>query len=654
MPGFWDAYQRSKEATTGILARHYVGGALQRGDIAGAAQQAYRLGMYGEGQTLQAQAQAQAQQAARANAGAQLAQGQGQQGANALLGTGDFEGANVIQQFVSQATAQQLAAEQRRTGAVGQLALGLQDIPYDRRRDAIAAAMPQLLAAGVKPEEIEAFDPTDDNLRVRVNSAMTFDQALKQREGYTLSQGQTRYNGRNEAVASVAPKPEYISVAPGGQAVLVNGPGGPAPVASVPGGSPAPGAPASPASPGASIQLRPPVPGATSSDFGPRTPPRTNAGRGSANHGGVDYPVPVGTPVAAAAEGVVVAAGPVGGYGNQIRVRHPDGTETTYSHLSRIGVKPGDPVQAGAPIGASGATGNVSGPNLHFEVIENGRPVNPTSRFGQPARAGQPQPQARPQGGAPAVIQGPPRETYTFLTESEKRAQGLDPTLQYQRSPTGQITPVGGQARGSVRPIPAGPMQRHIDLGQSAKKLNDALVALQRYPQGVGFVIGNMPPDIQQRIDQDGVDVRAAIGDIGSLIIHERSGAAVTVSESPRFRPFVPLITDTPETAKKKLVKLLGMIADEQAAMESEYSQEQGFRGFAGTNAPQGQPRPAQRPAYTPQQQSALPRFRGTTAQRGTPGNPFVPTTQAQYDALPVGASYLTPEGQIATKKANR
>lgn len=89
-------------------------------------------------------------------------------------------------------------------------------------------------------------------------------------------------------------------------------------------------------------------------------------------HTGLDFAAPSGTGVRAAQAGTVVLAGWDGSYGNRIEVEHSDGTVTTYSHLSRIGVGRGDRVSAGQTIAAMGSTGNSTGTHLHFEVVSPG------------------------------------------------------------------------------------------------------------------------------------------------------------------------------------------------------------------------------------------------------------------------------------------
>ncbi|MFE3830716.1 M23 family metallopeptidase [Streptomyces sp. NPDC059092] len=88
----------------------------------------------------------------------------------------------------------------------------------------------------------------------------------------------------------------------------------------------------------------------------------------SGSHSGVDFRAASGTSVVAAGAGTVVEAGWGGSYGNNIVLRMTDGTYTQYGHLSSIGVSVGQSVTPGQQIGLSGATGNVTGPHLHFEA----------------------------------------------------------------------------------------------------------------------------------------------------------------------------------------------------------------------------------------------------------------------------------------------
>ncbi|MFF8955015.1 transglycosylase family protein [Streptomyces sp. NPDC014894] len=95
---------------------------------------------------------------------------------------------------------------------------------------------------------------------------------------------------------------------------------------------------------------------------------QTGSSWSSGYHTGVDFPVPTGTSVKAAASGRVVSAGWAGAYGYQIVIRHTDGRYSQYAHLSALTVRSGQQVAAGQRIARSGSTGNSSGPHLHFEV----------------------------------------------------------------------------------------------------------------------------------------------------------------------------------------------------------------------------------------------------------------------------------------------
>lgn len=96
-------------------------------------------------------------------------------------------------------------------------------------------------------------------------------------------------------------------------------------------------------------------------------------------HAGIDIGIPTGTTVAAAAAGRIIVAGWGGNCGNMIAIDHAGGLSTVYCHLSQVFVGVGQDVQRGQAIAASGATGDATGPHLHFEVRENGHPVDPMS-----------------------------------------------------------------------------------------------------------------------------------------------------------------------------------------------------------------------------------------------------------------------------------
>jgi len=99
--------------------------------------------------------------------------------------------------------------------------------------------------------------------------------------------------------------------------------------------------------------------------------------RGNSWHAGIDLPAPLGTPVYAARSGEVVWSGWRDGYGLLVTVAHGHGERTMYAHLSRIDVRVGVWIGQGVRVGLVGATGDATGPHLHFEVRIRGAAVNP-------------------------------------------------------------------------------------------------------------------------------------------------------------------------------------------------------------------------------------------------------------------------------------
>jgi murein DD-endopeptidase MepM/ murein hydrolase activator NlpD len=113
-----------------------------------------------------------------------------------------------------------------------------------------------------------------------------------------------------------------------------------------------------------------PVRGRVITGFGPKPTGQQNDG--------INLAVPEGTPIKAAEDGVVAYSGSeLKGYGNLVLVRHSNGYVTAYAHASELMVKRGDTIKRGQVIGKSGQTGNVSSPQLHFEIRKGASPVDP-------------------------------------------------------------------------------------------------------------------------------------------------------------------------------------------------------------------------------------------------------------------------------------
>jgi murein DD-endopeptidase MepM/ murein hydrolase activator NlpD len=152
----------------------------------------------------------------------------------------------------------------------------------------------------------------------------------------------------------------------------------PQPPAAIPVGLPVGAAAAAPptVSAGEAHAIPLPLDAPVTSPFGWRRDPLHGRTR---HHRGVDLRAAYGTEVPAPAAGRVVSVGDHGGYGLSIVVEHRPGVQTRYAHLSAALVQPGQPIAAGQPIGRVGTSGRSTAPHLHFEVIEDGRRVDPAA-----------------------------------------------------------------------------------------------------------------------------------------------------------------------------------------------------------------------------------------------------------------------------------
>lgn len=121
---------------------------------------------------------------------------------------------------------------------------------------------------------------------------------------------------------------------------------------------------------------------AVNSPFGLRKMPWEEGGR---LHEGVDIAAPVGTPIRVTLAGTVLRTGVDGGYGRFVEVSHGDGLTSLYAHLGRAapGLKAGMAIPAGYVVAWVGSTGRSTGSHLHFEIRQDGRPMNPTAFMGR-------------------------------------------------------------------------------------------------------------------------------------------------------------------------------------------------------------------------------------------------------------------------------
>lgn len=123
--------------------------------------------------------------------------------------------------------------------------------------------------------------------------------------------------------------------------------------------------------------------GYMSSNYGYRTDPFTGH---AAFHGGIDFAGAEGTHVYAVAPGIVTWAGPRTGYGNLVEISHGDGVSTRYAHASSVTVKVGDLVSKDQLVAYMGSTGRSTGPHLHYEVLREGKQVDPATYIAQARR----------------------------------------------------------------------------------------------------------------------------------------------------------------------------------------------------------------------------------------------------------------------------
>lgn len=163
------------------------------------------------------------------------------------------------------------------------------------------------------------------------------------------------------------------------------------------------------------------------------------------------------------------------------------------------------------------------------------------------------------------------RETASASMSKPFEVTGPDGSpILVQQDKSGAITPVAGYSPKAAKEsaVPASVNKSYIENRQSSTNLGRALSLVDSNPDAFGAK--NFVPGVS-RLDAKGTEARAAVANVGSLLIHDRSGAAVTVAEMPRLTPFIPAATDPPETVKTKLRQLKTAIEESGDLMAEAY-----------------------------------------------------------------------------------
>jgi hypothetical protein len=214
---------------------------------------------------------------------------------------------------------------------------------------------------------------------------------------------------------------------------------------------------------------------------------------------------------------------------------------------------------------------------------------------------------------------------------------------------TGEPEAISGMAGAMPKPPPAQVVSGYGANRNAMDKIDRALALVSGAPQAVGFIRG-LGDTANQRLDPGGVEARQAITDIAGQIMSDRSGAAVPAAEMVRLTPYLPAVTDTPDTVRKKLEGLKRELASIQSQMEYDFptlgqpgAGQQGAPRPAGPAAPPAPPRKGAATVSPPSRKPAAP-------QAPTKARVRVKTVQ-EAEQLPPGTPFVLPDGRSGTKR---
>lgn len=541
-------------------------------DIAGLMEQRDALQQRGI-QRQRAEADYQTKQAAeqrRRTIGAQYAGGDSAGAQKAAIGEGDFD---LATKFASlDDSARKRTSEISR--ATAPALYGLKRVAPPERLAALEQMAPRLEAAGFTREHIDqlAQGGLDDSALDRIwQDALTIDELVKQNENYTLSPGSKRFGPDGRVIAEVDFAPRTIKDENGNYIEYVPGASGGAPSRAPRGGGTLTVASVAPhivaQESGGDYTARSPVGAMGAYQVMPET------GRALAAQLGLPWQPALMTKSTPEAKA----------YQDKI------GSAAIQEAIDNSG---GDPATM-AQYYHGGSNRGIWGPKTRqygAEVVQ---------RLGGGAAPEQP-------AGPRVIARGAPKAGWKTLSPAEAQAAGLPAGPVYQQSPQGEYKAVGGTAKApagvALPKVPASTVNAYVANNAALRKIKEAKSAVEGNKGAVGAWNTVTPDFAAQRIDPKGVKARALIADIGSLKIHDRSGAAVTASETPRLKPFIPTVSDTPATIGTKLDNFFAELEAMQQDMRDAYSNDAGESQLARI----GRDRPA---ASAPRQASNVVRY---------------------------------------------
>jgi hypothetical protein len=407
-----------------------------------------------------------------------------------------------------------------------------------------------------------------------ITGADKFEQTLgaltKGNEGFTLSQGQKRFDSSGHVIASVAPEQDYLVIPEGGKAIPKPGGGDPASIAA---GAPTDVSPAaaSVASTLASSGLPAPVVAGFMGNFHAE--------------GGYD-----------GAQGDGGSASGIGQWrgeraANFERVIGKPATEASHEEQAKfVTWEMQNPEAAGMTVKQRDAILAAKTPAQAAALIDqfyersSGRDRNIRMAAANAFAGGA-------SGDPSGTLYGAPKAKPTRMTPQEVAAEGLDPKVVYYRDANGVPQAVSGQSTrdNPLKPWPGQALTARSENQAAVTNIDNALKLLdpknnskeaQNARNAIGIGTGMLGDQFTQYNDPQGADFRALLGQIGGVVIKDISGAAVTAAEDERLKKWVPRVTDRPEIAAAKLRNMRREIQQRNYAFDTTYSPDQGYRAF--------------------------------------------------------------------------